>query len=284
MKKIEWFDQRFYKIITKGKVEYLPSVTTIISVTTKPFLKNWVGEIGNAEAAAYSKERMDFGSFVHSLCEHVAKGGMVIFNDSLEPAYKPEQIAELKKYNKVIVTDNQFAYYHLLKFSQFLEMVKPYEIYSEQIIYSIKYGYAGTMDLLIYIPEGDYDINGAKPLHLEEGYYVADIKTGNVYPEAHLQMAAYQVAYNEFYPEFDIVGSLILHTNSKTKRGVEGFSAILKTKDEMKEDFQNFLKVYEMYKLYPVSAPKVFEMPSFIQLDINSYKPKEQQLTMKEVV
>ena len=68
MKKIQWFDQRFYKVVTKGKVDFLPSVTTILSVTPKPFLKNWVGSIGNEEANAYTKERMDFGSFVHSLC------------------------------------------------------------------------------------------------------------------------------------------------------------------------------------------------------------------------
>ena len=67
--------------------------------------------------------------------------------------------------------------YDIYKLQKWHEIVNPEVKESEMIVYSKKNKDAGQLDKLMFIKGGDYEINGAKPLHIPEGLYVVDLKT-----------------------------------------------------------------------------------------------------------
>jgi hypothetical protein len=70
---------------------------------------------------------------------------------------------------------------YLAGFDRFLAGHTPGFLATEQTVYSRRYGYAGTFDLLATLPG--------------RGLVLVDVKTGNrVYPEVCLQLAAYAAA------------------------------------------------------------------------------------------
>lgn len=74
-------------------------------------------------------------------------------------------------------------------------------IESEKRVYSKESWYAGTLDLVL-------EMNGKK--------YIADIKTSSaIYPEAYLQMAAYQGALEEMNEHLDIAGAMVINLPKK---------------------------------------------------------------------
>jgi hypothetical protein len=54
-----------------------PSVTEVINVLDKPFLKIWYGKLGLAAATAYLTETQELGRRVHSAIEEYFRGGEV---------------------------------------------------------------------------------------------------------------------------------------------------------------------------------------------------------------
>lgn len=103
------------------------SVTTVLNCASKPFLYAWYGKVGNAEAKRISTESKEIGSLSHTIFENIIDG----------VAYAlPEE--------RLIVPSSNF---HL-----FLSAIKSYkDVVGEQVVYSTKYGYAGTLDRLMYI-------------------------------------------------------------------------------------------------------------------------------------
>lgn len=247
---VDWFDQHYYKVGT----EFYPSVTTVLNAAPKWFLANWRGDVGNAEADRIMRDAQRHGSNVHRYLNHLLKGGAIVYQGD---AFGSE----------VIVCHDQNEYLHLLKVVEFLNIVKPRVLMSEEIFWSDEHGFAGTMDLLLDIDGGEYAVNGAKPLPLEEGVYIADLKTGkSVSNEAFWQTAAYAQALKE-QTGLDVKGTLILHTQSTNQRGIEGFGVKMRNEEEVKLDFDNFLKVFEVWKISPnPSKPKIFQMPKAIKL------------------
>lgn len=72
---------------------------------------------------------------------------------------------------------------------------------SEKMVYSRESWYAGTLDIIL-------EVDGKK--------YIADIKTSSaIYPEAYLQMAAYQSALEEMGEHTDIAGSVVINLPKK---------------------------------------------------------------------
>lgn len=252
-KMVEWFDQHYYKI---GE-DFLPSVTTILSAAPKPFLTQWRGDIGNQEADRLMKEAAERGSLTHNLFAALVTGKKVIFNRVVDDP-------------NFLTCNEQFVQLALYKLVKFFEAVKPRVKKSEEIIYSRSKGYAGTMDLLLSVPDGVYKVNGTNPVRLEGGTYVADIKTGKTVDEtAFWQTAAYAHAWEEMTGE-KISGTIILHTQSQNKNGIEGFGTKIRTLDEMKTDYENFLKVYEVWKIAPWPAkPKIVtDLPEVLSLNM----------------
>lgn len=248
---VDWFDSHYYRVGTK----FYPSVTTVLGASPKWYLGNWRGDVGNAEADRIMREAQIHGSNVHGYLNHLIYGGALMFNgDGRERDY--------------INVKDQNEYLHIYKVVQFLNIVKPKILMTEEMLWSDKYEFAGTMDLLLDIEEGEYPVNGAKPLFMEGGVYVADLKTGkSVGNEAFWQTSAYAEALRE-HTGLQVAGSMILHTQSANVKGIEGFGVKMRNSEEVRLDFENFLKVYEVWKISPNPAkPKIFEMPKILKLE-----------------
>lgn len=262
MERVEWFDERFYKIYDKdGQICFYPSVTTILSVTPKPFLTQWKGEVGNEEANRISNEAKTRGSIVHNAIDWLHSGGQVSLGDSW---YLAEKESESK--DNILIINDQFNFLMVYRYTQLYDKLKPTIISSEELIYSHKYKYAGTMDIIMEINAGDYLIDGAKPINIKGGKYICDIKTGkSLSPDYWLQLAAYKKAKEEMVGEvYD--GALIIHTNSMNKKGIEGLGVKVKYSEELEEEFDLFMKFYDIYLAYPKPTPKVFDMPKNLTL------------------
>lgn len=188
---------RFYDI---PEIGLLPSVTNILGVINKPALMNWAAKVerelvvstaadlyedikgtpqmsrpaylltlGNrlGKAKASQKElarASEIGTMAHNLIEWTLKGELCL---DAGPAPR-------------IVDAAQWAF---MAWEDWRKSVNMKPIRVEQVIWSERYGYAGTLDLLA-------EINGKLS--------VVDWKTGKaVYTEAHLQNAAYRQAVRE---------------------------------------------------------------------------------------
>jgi hypothetical protein len=270
IKRVEYFDDRYYKIERKNvPPDYYPSVTTKLGVVEKPFLAKWRGDIGNREADMRVFEAQERGSRIHAGWEAMTLGGAAIFNPSKHPNFTDEEIADLKtRYNGVLeVIRYQEEMYQLMKLQRFLEVVKPKIIASELTAYSDKYREAGTIDNVFEVEEGDYFINGRSPLHLSSGVYIGDLKTGSMFDDnAYMQMAAYASMYAERHG-VEPVGTLGIHTGAKTKTGIPGLGCYHRTKTEWKQDFQDFRAVSALWeRKHKDDRPETFEIPTLITI------------------
>ncbi len=250
-KMIEWFDQHYYKIAE----DFFPSVTTILSASPKPYLAFWRGDVGNEEASRVMKEAGERGSIIHNAFSAMLRGKKAGYRVFDQP--------------DVIPVFDQFIQLSLWKLVRFMNEVKPSVKLSEEIVYSTRHQYAGTMDLLFEVKGGLFNINGAKPLPIPPGLYVADIKSGkNIDDEAFWQTAAYAKAYEEMTGT-KIDGTLILHTQSLNKGGIEGFGVKIRTGEDLDQDFSNFLKIYEVWKIkpYPSKPRLITDLPNVLSLN-----------------
>ena len=201
---------RYYQT-PNGKV---PSVTTVLSLLDKPFLKRWAANkaveyiikgalvtskvikqgdadgIGketeytihdwdiNKARTAYkqlSTEAADYGTYIHTLCECYFKG------QEIESPHEPTQ--KLTK-----------SFYTWCK----KHNVKPIE--TETVVYGD--GYAGRVDLICEIDCFWYkskDKKDQKAGRRRRVVALIDFKTGKgtYYPEWGLQTAGYRIAYNQ---------------------------------------------------------------------------------------
>ncbi len=260
---IDWFDEHYYLVLKNNEEVFYPSVTTILQVTPKPHLHRWRGNVGNEEADRKKHEGQERGRNVHDACETLSKGGVVKLHQG-KYIVTLEEFYELKKQhgNNVVILFDQFQYLQAFRFKRFLEEVNPEQITTEQTVFSHKHRYAGTLDYKFFLRAGKYSINGSKPVELEEGWYIADLKSSNyLSPDNYLQLAAYWEAEVEQNGS-DIIGALLIHTNASTRTGIEGLGVKLITPDDKDDYFDQFLKIYEVWKINPSpSAPKVFQMP-----------------------
>lgn len=123
MNRIQVYDSRFYEI---GGVKY-PSVTTILNAKAKPYaLMKWTKQMG-LNADAIGAEAMDEGREVHDFSERYLRGEELVYNDNI-------------KFHEV--------WQPVIRFTNFCEEYEVEPILIEQNIFSSKYCYAGTMDLL----------------------------------------------------------------------------------------------------------------------------------------
>lgn len=119
-----------------------------------------------------------------------------------------------------------------LKFKDWAEENQVKFLLSEQQVYSEKYWYAGTVDLLV-------EIKGKK--------YIADIKTArDIYNTNYIQMAGYHIALEELGKVKDLEGYIVINIPKDFKKDGE---AKLKEKrltntEEFKKAFINCLELY----------------------------------------
>lgn len=276
VKMVEWFDDHWYKIDLMQEEnsvsEYLPSVTTKLGVVSKPFLAIWRGDIGNREADLRSFESSQSGSRIHNAFNVLCTNGAVVYQPHQRPNYSTEELSALNEahFGNMVILRYQDEMWDILKLKKWLEVVKPAIVESEKIVYDLKNRDAGTADLILRIDEGEYQINGAKSLKLPGGFYVCDLKTGKVVDDdAYMQTSAYSACYSKM-TSLEIVGTLILHTGSKNKSGIEGLSTHYRNQEQMAQDYQDYRHAAALWeRKHAKDKPDVFEFPSLLTLKEN---------------
>lgn len=291
IKLIEWFDDHWYKIKHKGEDDverkgYAPSVTTKLNIISKPFLAKWRGDIGNREADLRMSAAADRGTRIHHAWYVLTTGGEVIYNPWNRPEFTPQEIEALNDKNEgnLAVIQYQDEMYDVWKLKKWVDVVNPEFIASELSVYRLKFqadivdenpvvttdwlaSDAGTLDNLVRIKGGKYDINGKKPLEIPEGVYVVDLKTGKSLDDGYnMQLAVYADCV-EFLDIEKVSGALILHTGSNLKSGIEGLSTVLRNRDQIDNDLIDYESANKLWQRNnSKSKPKVFEFPAQIKL------------------
>jgi hypothetical protein len=157
-----------------------PSVTAILSGgVPKPFLPRWAAKA----AAEYAISHLDH--------LRLLPAGQAIREVKQAPWATRDAAADLGDLIHAAVEAHAtgrprpqlppHAEPYLSGFDRFLADHSPVFLAAEQTVYSRRYGYAGTFDLLATLPG--------------HGLTLLDVKTGNrIYPEGCLQLAAYAAA------------------------------------------------------------------------------------------
>jgi hypothetical protein len=271
IKMIEYFDDHFYKIeFEDGTKFYFPSVTTKLGAAPKPFLARWRGDIGNREADQRMYDAANKGKRIHYAVNLFLNDGVILLNPFNHPNYKEEKIREIQSRidREVFVLQDQDEMLHVYRFQEWMKRVNAKLLGTDMIVCDMTYNEAGTLDFALEIEEGTYEINGAKPLKLEKGIYIADLKTGSdVHDEAFLQIAAYSDMYfmgAEKYPD-EFKGAMIIHTGSKMRTGIPGLSTVLRTPEQVVKDYNDFRAVAQIWDRQNKDAmPRMLEFPSLI--------------------
>lgn len=292
LKMVNWFDDRFYSVMMdKKKIDkvqkwissikpdyaltvldnliYLPSVTSILSTAPKEWLGRWRGQVGNWEADRIMNDAMNKGSRIHNAVSEMLRGVIIILNSTKMPEYSAEQINNIaQESNKgVLILSEQQEMLEVWRLKKFFDIVKPKVIASEMTVYSETYGYAGTLDMLWYIEAGKYDLGDKVFFEVaESGNYVLDLKTGGEddanYPE---QLSAYCRAVTEC--DVECKGAMIVYTNSKTKKGIEGLKIEQFNLDELRYHFDGFINQYKIWIKKAPKQPKIFDLPTVLRLN-----------------
>jgi len=238
LKRVNILDTRYYVKDDK----YYPSVTSILQYFPKnKFFETWLKDVGH-NADIIARKAADEGTQVHDAIERYLLGEKITWMD-----------------------DNGYSKYSLeiwkmiLKFHDFWSTYKPTLIESEIHLFSDKYIYAGTCDLVI-------EINGVK--------WLLDIKTSNsLYISYDLQLSAYAQAWNELYEEnIDKIGILWLKSSKRgeDKKGgkIQGKGwEIYEPERSIEDNLKLFEHIHELYKLeHPNVKPTSEHFPLEIQI------------------
>jgi len=241
IRRVDGKSRRMYYIDGKG----YPSVTTITGLLNKPALYNWYAKItaeylrglvleaiadpsidafdflkelttdkiikaAKAQPGKIKEAAAQKGKKVHKAIEDYFKTGMVKIGDDIKP--------QIEKF---------FSWRYERKLSP---------IASEHIVYSQKYKYAGTLDLVAKLSFNEHPLP-----HI----YVIDFKTSNgIWPEHKLQLAAYMIAYEEMSGKEIDEGGILRIDKESGETEWHGFS-----KEELLDYFEEFRRLCEIWHL-----------------------------------
>lgn len=218
-KQITFLDQRFYSRNDK----FYPSVTFILSYIPKnKIFIDWIKEKGE-ESDIIVKAAGEKGKQVHGTIERLLKGEEINWiNKNGDANYSLE------------------VWQMLLKFKEFWQIHQPKLVHVEEHIFSDKYEYAGTIDLV---------------LEMFGEIWIIDIKTSNQIPPVyHYQTAAYNMAWNECFDKpATRRGILWLKANTrkadKNGKKVQGRGwQLIESDRPLEEDFKSFQLFHEVFK------------------------------------
>lgn len=270
LQKVEYFDDRYYKIAINGKPEYYPSVTTILNIVAKPFLVKWYGDLGTREAEYRKWEASERGTRIHWAWYVMSTGGVVIFNDYRYPQYGDKEIERFREEsnNNLAIIRKQDEMVDVWKLQKLCKILKPKFIASEVTVYDEEEKEAGTIDSVIQIEGGTYPVDGRNGLTLPGGTYVVDLKTGKSFDSsAYLQMAAYARMYQKLYGA-KISGTIAIHTQGQNRLGIEGLKLLPRIDKEVDQDYHIFRRIADVWKYKNKTInPKTFDFPSIIKLE-----------------
>lgn len=266
---VEHFDEHYYKVTVGEQNYYIPSVTTKLGIIDKPFLAKWRGDIGNREADMRSYEGAQRGKRLHWARETLLKGGAVIYDPWQNPVYTPDGIANLSvEHERLAILRTQDEMHTIHKFQKQFKALAPMVLGVEEKVFDIDQRDAGTIDAIYKIKEGDYMISGAKPIHLEEGIYIEDLKTGkSVDDNVWLQIAPYLVMYEKMHG-VKCQGALITHTSSSLKTGIPGLKTMVRSRELLvSQDYHDYRHASHLWERENGGkSPDTLEFPSLIKL------------------
>ncbi len=278
IERIEWFDDRYYRVTKQGETKSIPSVNNRLGIISKPFLARWRGDIGNQEADRRMNDAANRGTRIHDAWYVLTTGGAVLYHPTQGSKLTPERIEAVSKAvdGNVSILWSQDEMFQVYKLQRWLDIVRPKMIASEIMVYDWEREDAGTLDNIMWLPEKDYMIHGAKPLHISEGFYIVDLKTGqNVEDEAWMQTAAYAYCVTSMQETWnklsgggkDIAGTIIIHTGSKNVKGIEGIGTHIHNQMEMSKDYQDYRHVSAVWeRKHEKDHPKVFDFPTILSM------------------
>jgi len=236
-KQINILDQRFYR----RNGNYYPSVSNILNYFPKnQYFHSWLKDVGHNSDIIAAKAAAE-GTQVHNNIERFINGEEIVWIE--ENGY---------------VNFNLDVWKMILKFSEFWNREKPELIAAEYHLFSDKYKYAGTADLIV---------------RMRDKLWLLDIKTSNsLHTSYDLQLASYAKAWNETHDE-QITNTGILWlkaaTRGEDKKGekIQGAGWQLKIIDDIERNFDMFLKIYDIYKLEnPDDVPYSQSLPTSIKI------------------
>ena len=224
-------ESNYYDItLPDGVTVTLPRVTSILRVINKEGLNIWRAKQGFELSEQYAQETSDIGKEIHKFVAQLGRGSPIT---PIEWGFLSEEIK------------NGLRAYVRWQREQCFESVN-----NEVLVYSLKYGYAGTIDAIGFI----------KLLaKRKRDLIIADWKTGSrIWEEYVMQVAAYVMAYNEgnraFLKELPLgnrhspminkarIVSLNRDTGIPTERIVE--------KKELRHAFRAFLHAKGLFDYY----------------------------------
>ena len=231
--------ERYYHI--KEINRYLPSVTWINESYPKGIgFYKWLAMNANWDEAQANKEAAgDRGSKVHTAIQDLIHGASIKFGDAYwndtKQAHEPLTMEEWKC---------------LIAFRDFWLDHKPEVIATEQVCYSLKHGFAGTIDAI---------------LKIDGKITIVDWKTSSaIYPSYLMQVAAYMIAEEEI-GQHKPTATAIVRLGTRHKKGYE---VQLSVKKEAKTHFKNFLHVKEIWAVENGSRkPEIVTLPAIINLE-----------------
>tara|TARA_R110000782_G_scaffold32628_2_gene79501 strand:+ start:2188 stop:2970 length:783 start_codon:yes stop_codon:yes gene_type:complete len=238
LKQINFLDRRVYK---RDKGVYYPSVTTILQYMPKnKFFDNWLKDVGHSADIIMRKAGKE-GTQVHEASEALVLGKEVNWVDDYGNA----------KYS-------QLVWEMIMKFHDFWTTTKPELISTEDFVYSDKFKYAGTADLVV---------------KMDGETWLLDIKTSNnLHRSYNLQLAAYAKAIEEVKGiKIDRTGIIWLKSSTRSsskKKGVyQGKGWQIKVIDEIDYNFDLFKTIYKLYLLEnPNTEPIYKSYPTTLKL------------------
>jgi len=238
LKQINFLDRRVYK---RDKGVYYPSVTTILQYMPKnKFFDNWLKDVGHSADIIMRKAGKE-GTQVHEASEALVLGKEVNWVDDYGNA----------KYS-------QLVWEMIMKFHDFWTTTKPELISTEDFVYSDKFKYDGTADLVV---------------KMDGETWLLDIKTSNnLHRSYNVQLAAYAKAIEEVKGiKIDRTGIIWLKSSTRSsskKKGVyQGKGWQIKVIDEIDYNFDLFKTIYKLYLLEnPNTEPIYKSYPTTLKL------------------
>jgi len=231
-KRVDIYNERFYPITIKGKVEWLRNVTTLLGIINKGYnFDEWLKNVGH-NAEIITDRAGKFGTAVHTLIQRYLLKEEVSYYDNT--SFGDRVATELwERFNRWLDFWKELN-------SKYKVEYDPKNI--EYITYSEKYRYAGTIDLIC-------TVDGVKT--------IMDWKTGNYLgsKEKH-QMVAYMntINCNKAY---------LVHIPSK-KPNKKGYRPIeVNYTDEL---FQLFLSIKKVFDSENKDLPKILTLPLSVSL------------------
>lgn len=202
--------ERFY-VQDDGTIA--PSVTTVLGIIRQPFLEEWRGRVGNANAERIVREACDIGDAVHAALEQVNHrreeislsgndSGVARTNGARDAGGDEGACSSTPSYSGSDGEgSSETVRACVASYTNWLESTLCVVTHSEQPLFSLEYGYAGTADAIARI--------GSTPI-------LMDYKTGGAHDETWvLQMSAYRQAILE-QEGIDLSHAMILQFDKKT--------------------------------------------------------------------